>query len=83
MLFENTKQLLELGAWQKCQCGDPHCETIHRECVHGLVSIIPTGFGYTVKTFTPRAVEISPLPNLMMAIDQAEKDALSIGGWIR
>jgi len=83
VIYQTTQDLLSMGAWQKCQCGDKACETISRECLHGLVSIIPGTLSYTVKTFTPRGVEITPLPTLMMAVDQSERDALSIGGWLR
>lgn len=86
MKYESTNDLVNYGQWSKCKCGDANCPTVWKECVHGLVSIIPSekAFGgFTVKGQGGRdKVQLIPCGTLMGATVAAEDLSREYGGWL-
>lgn len=86
MIFTTTKEMVDHWAWSKCECGDPDCPTVWKECLHGLVSIIPKTVGagaFTVKGQGGRdKVQVIPVGTLMQAVQAAEDLSKEYGGWL-
>jgi hypothetical protein len=82
-MIKTTKEMV---GWNNCQCGEPDCQTIWRECLMGLMTIIPSGKymnAFTVKGQGGRdKVQIIPVRSLMEAIRAAEDLSREYGGWL-
>lgn len=86
MVFTTTKEMVDHWAWNKCQCGDPDCPTVWKECLTGIVSIIPVMKymnAFTVKGQSGRdKTQLIPVGTLMQAVRAAEDLAHEYGGWL-
>jgi hypothetical protein len=79
-MIETTKEMV---SWNNCQCGEQNCQTVWRECLAGIVSIIPVRHAFTVKGQGGRdKVQIIPVGTLMQAVKAAEDLSKEYGGWL-
>ena len=79
-MIETTKEMVN---WNKCQCGDPECTTVWKECLMGIVSIIPVRHAFTVKGKSGRdKTQLIPVGTLMQAVRAADDLSREYGGWL-
>lgn len=64
-------------------CGDPKCEIVWRECIHGCISIIPQFIGGYVKVMSARGQESIDVFSKDEAIHVANERSLTLGGWLQ